>query len=72
MIRIVLLDSKVRNGEHVKGSATYEGAKAPRKLEVACRWRIEGKGKAQEELVDSAETRAPRSRSTSRSRAKGR
>jgi len=58
MIRIALSDGKVRNGEHVKGSVTWEaeGAKTPRKIEVACRWRVEGKGKTHEEIVGRLES----------------
>ena len=48
----------MRNGEHVKGSVTFEGAKTPRKLEVACRWRIEGRGRSREEVVGNAEAQA--------------
>lgn len=57
MIQIVLTDDKVRNGERLKGNVTWraEGSKQPRKIEVACRWRIEGRGKEREEVVGSAD-----------------
>ena len=58
MIRIALSESKVRNGERVKGTVTWEaeGAKTPRKIEVACRWRVEGRGRTREEIVSSFES----------------
>jgi hypothetical protein len=58
MIRIELSGQTVRNGEHLKGSVTWsaEGGKTPRKMEVVCRWRIEGRGRSREEIVDSAES----------------
>ena len=58
MIRIVLSASTVKNGERVKGSVTYEGAKTPRKLEVVCRWRIEGRGRGREEVIGSEESQS--------------
>jgi hypothetical protein len=58
MIRIALSEQKVKNGERVKGSVTFEGSKAPRKIEVICRWRIEGKGRSHEEVVDRSESEA--------------
>jgi len=57
MIRIALSDTTVRNGEHVKGSVTWEAeGKTPRKIEVACRWRVEGRGRTREEIVASHES----------------
>ena len=58
MIRIALSEQKVRNGEHLKGTVTFEGSKTPRKIEVACRWRIEGRGRSREEVVGSTESQA--------------
>lgn len=53
MIRVKLEKEEVLNGEPLRGQAewTSEG-KEPRKIEVTCRWRIEGKGRRAEELVD--------------------
>jgi hypothetical protein len=61
MIRIVLSEQKVRNGEHLRGNVTWraEGSKTPRKLDVVCRWRIEGKGKSRQEVVGSAGSENP-------------
>jgi hypothetical protein len=58
MIRIALSDAKVRNGERVKGTVTWEaeGAKTPRKIEVGCRFRVEGRGTRREEIVSSIES----------------
>ena len=56
MIRIALAEQKLRNGEHLKGNVAFEGSKTPRKLEVVCRWRIEGKGRSREEVVGNAES----------------
>ena len=58
MIRVALSEQKVRNGEHVKGSVTFEGTKTPRAIEVVCRWRIEGRGRSREEVVGRAESQA--------------
>jgi hypothetical protein len=57
MIRIALSEADVRNGERVKGSVTWqaEGPKTPRRIEVACRWRVEGRGRTREEVVESLE-----------------
>src|SRR5947207_15034989 len=53
MIRVDLAQERVHNGEHLTGTMTWraESAKVPRKLEVACRWRVEGKGRSREEVV---------------------
>jgi hypothetical protein len=58
MIRIALSGSTVRNGERVKGTVTWEaeGSKTPRKIEVGCRWRVEGRGRTREEIVSSFES----------------
>ena len=53
MIRVDLAQERVHNGEHLTGTMTWraESAKVPRKLEVACRWRVAGKGRSREEVV---------------------
>lgn len=53
MIRLELEQDAVVNGDHLRGNAewTTEG-KQPRKFEVICRWRVEGKGRKYEEVVD--------------------
>jgi len=56
MIRIALSELKVKNGERVRGNVTFEGTKTPRKIEVVCRWRVEGRGRSREEVVDRAES----------------
>ena len=59
MIEVALSQEKVRNGERVTGTVTWraEGSKTPRKLELICRWRTEGKGdKHQEVIADEAHT----------------
>jgi hypothetical protein len=58
MIRIALSELKVKNGERVKGSVTFEGPKTPRKIDVVCRWRIEGRGRSREEVVGNVESEA--------------
>lgn len=56
MIRVSLASTEVQTGESITGEAVWnsEGEKKPRRLEVVCRWRIEGKVKNEEE-VGSAE-----------------
>jgi hypothetical protein len=53
MIRIELTQDEVLNGEHVRGKAEWNSdGKEARKLEVLCRWRIEGRGRKREEIID--------------------
>ncbi len=53
MIRIDLAQDEIRNGEHLRGRAQWNSeGKEARKLEVLCRWRIEGKGSKHEEIID--------------------
>src|SRR5438105_294430 len=54
MIRLELSQESVHNGERVTGHATWSGGKEPRTFQVICRWRIEGKGRKREEVVDTA------------------
>lgn len=52
MIGVRLTSAEVQTGEVVTGEAVWnsEGDKKPRRLEVVCRWRIEGKVKNEEEV----------------------
>lgn len=52
MIRVSLASTEVQTGEAITGEAVWnsEGEKKPRRLEVVCRWRIEGKVKNEEEV----------------------
>ncbi len=53
MIRIELDQDEIHNGERLRGQMQWSSnGKAPRKLEVLCRWRVEGKGRKREEIVD--------------------
>jgi hypothetical protein len=53
MIRIDLTQDAVLNGERVRGKAEWNSdGKEARKLEVLCRWRVEGKGRNHEEIID--------------------
>jgi len=53
MIRIDLAQDEIRNGEHLRGRAQWNSeGKDARKLEVLCRWRVEGKGSKHEEIID--------------------
>jgi hypothetical protein len=53
MIRIELTQDEIRNGEHLRGRAQWNSdGKEARKLEVLCRWRVEGKGSKHEEIID--------------------
>src|SRR2546426_3087385 len=54
VIRIELSQEKVRNGDSLTGRVvwTASGKKQPRKIEAICRWRIEGKGRKKETIVD--------------------
>jgi hypothetical protein len=56
MIRLELSQESVHNGERVTGHATWSssGGKEPRRFEVICRWRIEGKGRKKPEVIDKA------------------
>lgn len=56
MIQIKLENEEVRAGERLRGQAlwTSDGGKQPRKIEVSCQWRIEGKGRPKREVVDEA------------------
>jgi hypothetical protein len=64
MIRIEMKNDAVAVGERVAGQVVWssQGGKQPRKIEVFCRWRLEGKQKA-ETLVDSATEEQIESRS---------
>jgi len=57
MIRIALSPETLRNGGRISGNATWraDGTKTPRKIDVICRWRVEGKGKMREEIIDRVE-----------------
>jgi hypothetical protein len=54
VIRVELSQEKVRNGDSLTGRVvwTASGKKQPRKIEAICRWRIEGKGRRKETIVD--------------------
>ena len=54
MIRVEFSQEKVRNGDSLTGRVvwTASGKKQPRKIEAICRWRIEGKGRRKETIVD--------------------
>lgn len=54
MIRVELSQEKVRNGDSLTGRVvwTASGKKQPRKVEAICRWRIEGRGRRKETIVD--------------------
>ena len=53
MIRLELEQDAVVNGDHLRGHAEWTSdGKQPRKFEVICRWRVEGKGRKYEEVVD--------------------
>jgi len=54
VIRIEMSQAKVRNGDSLSGRVvwTASGKKQPRKIEAICRWRIEGKGRKKETIVD--------------------
>jgi hypothetical protein len=53
MIRIELEQEAIVNGDHLRGHAQWNSeGKQARKLEVLCRWRVEGKGRKHEEIVD--------------------
>jgi hypothetical protein len=54
VIRVQLSQEKVRNGDSLTGRVmwTASGKKQPRKIEAICRWRIEGKGRRKETIVD--------------------
>ena len=56
MIRLELSQESVHNGEHVTGHAAWSssGGKEPRNVHVICRWRIEGKARRKEEVIDKA------------------
>jgi hypothetical protein len=54
MIRVELSQEKSLNGDSLTGRVvwTASGKKQPRKIEAICRWRIEGKGRRKETIVD--------------------
>jgi hypothetical protein len=53
MIRIELAQEEIRNGEDLRGTVHWNSdGKVPRKLEVLCRWRVEGQGRKREEIID--------------------
>jgi len=56
IIRLEVSQESVHNGEHVTGHASWSSTsgKEPRNFRVICRWRIEGKGRRKEEVVDKA------------------
>ncbi len=65
MIRIELAADSILNGDHVRGQAHWNSdGKEARKLEVLCRWRVEGKGRRREEIVDLEIDVAPGARVT--------
>jgi hypothetical protein len=56
MIRLEVQQESVRTGEQVTGHASWSssGGKAARTFRVICRWRIEGKGRRKEDVIDTA------------------
>ncbi|HEX7419631.1 MAG TPA: hypothetical protein VF505_07070, partial [Thermoanaerobaculia bacterium] len=56
MIRFELPQESVRTGDRLTGHASWSssGGKAPRTFRVICRWRIEGKGRRKEDVIDTA------------------
>jgi len=53
VIRLDLPQDKVFNGDHLQGRVEWSSSgKEPRKIEVICRWRLDGKGKKREEIID--------------------
>ncbi len=53
-IRIELESDSVLNAEHVRGRAEWvSGGKEPRKIEVACRWRVAGKANKTQQNIDT-------------------
>jgi sporulation-control protein spo0M len=56
MIRLELSQESVHNGDRVTGHAAWSssGGKEPRNVQVICRWRIEGKPRRKEEVIDKA------------------
>src|SRR5471030_2511064 len=56
MIRLEVTQESVRTGERVTGVALWSSsnAKAPRDFRVTCRWRIEGKGRRKDNVIDTA------------------
>ena len=52
MIRVDLPQDKVFNGDHLQGRVEWSSSgKEPRKIEVICRWRLDGSGKKSTEIV---------------------
>lgn len=65
MIRIELTQEEIRNGEELRGTMHWNSdGKAPRKLEVLCRWRVVGKGRKHEEIIDLEIDVAPQTQVT--------
>jgi hypothetical protein len=60
MIRLELSQETVHTGERVTGHASWSssGGKAPRNFQVICRWRIEGKARRKEQVIDKASAAA--------------
>jgi hypothetical protein len=56
MIRLELSQESVHNGDQVTGHASWSsgGGKEPRNVQVICRWRIEGKARRKEQVIDKA------------------
>ncbi len=55
MIRVTLETEEVLNGDHLRGQAGWSSeGREPRKIEVICRWRVEGKGRRVEKIVNTA------------------
>ena len=56
MIRLELSQESVQNGEQVTGHASWSSSegKEPRNFQVICRWRIEGKARRNEQVIDKA------------------
>jgi hypothetical protein len=59
MIRIELVQERVRNGERVSGRAVWSSGGDPAQtVEVVCGWRIEGKVKRRETIIGRVEADA--------------
>lgn len=65
MITIEIRNDKVHPGDRIAGRVTWNdsGGKHPRKIEVACRWRVEGRRAKHKTEVDSVVENNTESRS---------
>jgi hypothetical protein len=65
MITIEFKSDKVRIGERIAGRVVWNhsGGKHPRKIEVTCRWRVEGRRAKEKSEVDSVVENNTESRS---------